>query len=282
MKQFINWIASYPKCGNTWVRMLLNAYYYGPSFHINSMHIAQGEPGSAYYRGMWTHAESMDIYDWACMRNAALRQAYAISQQECKSFFVKSHCPNLQVDDIPLISSVYTRKAVYIVRDPRDVLVSSARYFRNDVEEQWRLMTDNDHSLGGAEHQATFQPLSSYKMHLRSWLEQELTFPLMRIRYEELQQDAGKVLRDMLEFLDIQVDPDRLAFAVKKTRFDAVKKTEDTAGFRENMPAFMNPEKGEPAQFFAVGKSGQWQEALPSKLAKEVYNEFKDIEHLWT
>ena len=31
----IIWIASYPKCGNTWVRSLLSAYYYSKEGEFN-------------------------------------------------------------------------------------------------------------------------------------------------------------------------------------------------------------------------------------------------------
>lgn len=276
---FVDWLASYPKSGNTWVRSLLDAYRYQDKFHLNTMDTVSSEPKIATYLGMWNTTDEYGLYDWAAMRAPALRQYYE-SHRTNEHFVLKTHCANVYMSDIPLISSVYTRKAVYVVRDPRDVLVSSAKYFRNDFDTQWKLMRADDHMLGTWDHKLTFQPCASWRMNVLSWLT-DPKFPVLRVRYEDLLSDTAAAFTAILEFYGIEVDQIKVVRAVELTSFDRMQKAEKDHGFNDNLPQEERPEKGEACPFFRSGTSGQWKQSLTEELADEVYQEYRDIESIW-
>lgn len=278
MEHFIDWVASYPKSGNTWVRALLNAYYYGKLFHPNNMDIVCGEPHKAYYNGLWTSNEPWDLYDWACMRNVALCQMHEL--KPINHFVLKTHTANVQIHDVGLISERYTRRAVYVVRDPRDVLVSSSKYFRNSPQEQWRVMQDANNILGEQDSIISWQPTSSWEMHVKSWLT-ETRFPVLKVRYEDLIADTAGEFAKILDFFGIEKDMERVRLAVELSSFKAMRQIEQELGFKDNLPMFKNDHKGEASPFFRVGKCGQWRTELTPKLAKEVANQLGSLYPLW-
>lgn len=272
---FIDWLASYPKSGNTWVRALLDAYRYQHTFNVNNMTTVVSEPKRHVYLGMWQSTNPFEMYDWACMRGPALCHA-AIARPE-DQFLVKTHTANMQVDDMPMIPAGYSKRAVYIVRDPRDVLVSSAKYFRNDYRSQWKTLKNPEHSLGEWDSPSTWQPCSSLKLNVMSWAKED-RFPVLMVRYEDLLADTAGEFTKILKHYQIDVDNSRVARAVELTQFDRLKKAEKSSGFRDNLDE--NVKNDVP--FFRSGTAGQWETELPEDLALEVYEEFKDIEHLWS
>lgn len=275
---FIDWLASYPKSGNTWVRTLLNAYKYLDKFHLNTMDAVSSEPKRPTYMGLWLHSEPFDIYDWAVMRPVALRQ-WVETHRTQEHFVLKTHCANAALNDMPLIPAPYTRKALYITRDPRDVLVSAAKYFRNDTQAQWDLMRKEDHILGAWEHQLTFQPSLSYRTNVVSWLT-ETRYPVAHVRYEDILEDPVGMFTSILEFYEVEVEPEKVKLAVELSSFDRMQKAEQKHGFRDNLPQD-NPDRGEVAPFFRAGTAGQWKTELDPELADAVYREYADIPHLW-
>ena len=48
----ILWLASYPKCGNTWLRCLLSSYYYTKNGEFLKSYPSTA--GEGYYRYNWT------------------------------------------------------------------------------------------------------------------------------------------------------------------------------------------------------------------------------------
>lgn len=278
---FVNWIASYPKSGNTWVRALIDAYFYQDDFSINTMDRVLGEPPVDYYRGLWTGKEEWELYDYVCMRQTALKQMHE-DKQGLEPFLVKTHVANVKIHDMPLVSSYYTNKAIYIIRDPRDVLVSSSKYFREDLERSWYFMKDERRVAMPPEDRPTdlvMQPIASWGMHVKSWLGQD-GFPVLLLRYEDLLEDTYRELTRIITFLDIPLQPLKVKKAVELTRFHALQKAEEEHGFRDNLPKRLG--RKDATLFFREGRAGQWREELPEELAEEVYNEYKDIiERIW-
>lgn len=160
---FITWIASYPKSGNTWLRALLCAYVQQEAFRVNGMDMIPGEAPDPLYRILWSGSEPYSIYDWACMRPMALRYQY----ESCRypDFMLKTHTANIGVDDMALIPRSYTQRAIYVIRDPRDVLVSCAHYFEKTYEQVWEDMRKPQHCLSAPDG-GTWQFCSSYVLSL--------------------------------------------------------------------------------------------------------------------
>lgn len=282
MQPFVTWLASWPKTGSTWVRAMLNAYYYAEHFHPNRMDLCPGEPSRHVYNSLWPYDEPFDFQDWCGMRYTALINEYGLMHHP-DFHCIKTHTANVVYRGAQLIPETLTVGAIYVARDPRDTLISAAKYFRNDYRKMWEKMQSDDFSLGGQSAPLVWQPCSSYRMHLTSWLDNPTAFPVMRVLYEDMIEDPARELRRIVEFLRLDLDEDLLHLAVKLASFSELRKAEDLHGFSENGPAKADneAEKGPPEKFFRVGKAGQWKTELPADLADEVYEALKPLENLW-
>ena len=96
-KQEIIWLASYPKSGNTWVRFFLYSYYVG--IPMKSGDINHKIP---------------DIHSTPELLQSAENRIF------CKTHFLAS-------DKHPHIKD--TAGIIYLLRHPRDVLLSNLNYF---------------------------------------------------------------------------------------------------------------------------------------------------------
>ena len=123
------WICSYPKSGNTWVRSTIFAALMGevslnkfadvvPAFNASAMAETSNDNPDPLEREV------------LCWNNA---QHVASSKASPKSQMFKTHNAAAVVNGVEFPNKELTSKAVYIVRDPRDIAVSYARQYSHDV-----------------------------------------------------------------------------------------------------------------------------------------------------
>lgn len=257
---FVSWIASYPRSGNTWVRALLIAYQQGDLFDVNRLEPIPGEPPPAFYRMLWPGAEEYEKLDWAHMRALALRNYY--ETRRSKEFVLKTHTANINLSGVHLIPRGYTNRAVYVVRDPRDVLCSCAAYFGKSHRKMLDLMFERGHMLTD-ENTGVWQFVSSYKNHIVGWIK-EKSFPVHVVRYGDLLRQPEYELEKMLKFLDpdCAIDVKCISSAVEKCEIQQFRDIEATRGFRERPPGV--------ERFFGAAKEGRWRKELKTELADEL------------
>lgn len=230
----IVWLASYPKCGNTWVRFMLYAYLYAPP------------------------AASIDIP----RRIPDLHRPLPMDPPAGPFMLAKTHFA--LSDRHPSLAN--TARAIHIIRNPRDVALSALNYRR--------LATGNSRGIDEATYLRSFiaaggdadwlrQGFGTWAAHARSWRETQ-RFPVLAVRYEDLKADARGVLVMMLEFLGEPIDPVRLEAALKASSFDAMRAME----IREKQKPTKDPKSerlfiGDPkatrqgVYFINKGASGQ-------------------------
>jgi hypothetical protein len=147
-------------------------------------------------------------------------------------------------------------KVIYLVRDGRDVYVSYYYYKLKQLAEG-----------------ATFSDFlrlenvypSTWSQHIRSWLDE--TRPLQNlhvVRYEDLLENAETVLLRLMDFVGITVSTDTIRDAIENSRFDKMRKIDQTKG-RKYKPTGSD-------EFVRKGKAGTWQEEF-SDSDKEYFKE---------
>lgn len=253
-RKTIVWLASYPKSGNTWVRMFLANYFLGKGdtpVSINEAHrLGLGDSVSiAYYRANRGKYDPGDFTTHLALRDRVIG---SVAGNGANINFMKTHNGNTVVQRTRLIDPAYTRAAIYIVRDPRDVAVSYARHYGQTLVDTCSLMSNPDHAIM-ADASSVTQYLGDWSVHVRDWV-QARTFPVHSVRYEDLQADPTETFRAMLDFIGVPVDDDKLEKAVRFSSFEEVSTQEAKDGFIERSL------RGE--KFFHTGKSGQWKEQL--------------------
>lgn len=127
------WLASFPKSGNTWLRCLLEAYRRNGVLDINDIRFSHSDGGGTLMQGV----SPMPLQHLDFNSQMLLRPA-AIFNQLCrltKPIYVKTHSANIQPDGLPpCIPEQWTERAVYVMRDPRSVVLSMSRFFKFSLQ----------------------------------------------------------------------------------------------------------------------------------------------------
>lgn len=255
----INWIASYPKSGSTWLRLLLQAYIFGTV--DNGIMSTTGDIKPVYYQNVSpVPLPDLTLADINCLRAAALMQI--IATWPVHPLMVKTHNANVFMDEIPLIPFRLTKRAFYVVRDPRDVCLSYAHHFNTSVESAIESMQDDRKTI--QEDGSPFQHvISDWSTHVSSWLRinAEERYPVHLVRYEELHKRPGEVLGNVLYKMEIDPVTSKIDKAVELCEFSKLQKSENDNGFQEAV---------ENRKFFRSGKIGEWKEKLTPAQAKKI------------
>ncbi len=252
------WIASWPKSGNTWLRILLSNIAAGKDVpeDINKLSLDGGMAGSRELFERQTLVDSFLLLprEIEALRPAAL-DAYAASLD--RATFLKAHDAWTQLPDGSPALGKAARAALYIVRDPRDVAVSLTFHQDIPIDRAIEYMNQTDRFFGSTDTQVR-QRSNGWSGHVRSWLD-ESCLPVRLIRYEDLHADTDGVLRDVLHFLGFSfeseaVEREEVSRAVRHASFVELQRQERVNGFAERAPR--------QASFFRHGRVGDWRDHL--------------------
>ena len=268
----IIWLASYPKSGNTWMRSLLAHYFMpkGQAPDINNLRQFTTGDGRADFYAMANGGtyDGQGIEDWLRVRPKALR---LIAGSKPTHHFVKTHCQAITYMGQDLIPSEVTAAAVYLLRNPFDVSLSYARHMNADVDTAIDLMSRRENIMGSPEH--IYDVLGRWDDHIDTWANAQ-GLAVHVLRYEDMLTKPGPTLRRLLqEFLRVKIDSPKLAYAIKATTFDALKKQEEKLGFVERPASSQS--------FFTKGTAGAWREDLTPAQVGRIGEEFGDVIAKW-
>ena len=217
------WLASYPKSGNTWVRMFINAYLTG-SVDINRTHITQSDVSLIDHQA----ATNQALNAFVPMEALYLRYAALLNSIKAKisnPVIFKTHHARLKIHDVELIPKSLVKGAVYLVRDPRAVCVSYARHMDIDIDTAIYRMNAAHTFL--AKNTPVGHWTSTWSENVESW--QDATI----VRYEDLLKQPEIEFTKILQAFDLSVDKRKIARAIKLTDKAELAKQEKAKGFRE-------------------------------------------------
>jgi hypothetical protein len=264
------WLASYPKSGNTWVRVLLTGLRVLES-ELDINELGHGPIASA--RGPLERVSSLVASDLTSEELGHLRPMVdrLIDAEADETRYRKIHDALFSgPDGASIVASDITLAAVYIIRDPRDVAVSFAHHAGRSIEWAVNALGDEETAFaaGGMDnHEQVAQHLGSWSHHVRGWCEQPL-FPVEVVRYEDLHADPAAQLRRIAELGKLKVTREAVDRAVSVARFESLRALEQRDGFRERA--------GE-RQFFRRGRAGSWRDELAPALARQVERDHGEV-----
>jgi len=259
------WLASYPKSGNTWLRLLLEAYRCNGALDINDVRICSSDGAATIIQGVSPMPlEKLNFRAEALLRPAALMNLFCRLNAP---LMVKTHWANLQPPGLPpFIPREFTERAVYVVRDPRSVLPSVATFWGFPIDKSVEAMNSKEFLIGGNKMFSKTM-LSSWSNHVASWVG-EKKFPVHVVKYEDMVEDAEKELTEILEFLKYEVDEVRVRRAVRATKISRLQKAEAEHGFKEN--------SGRSDKFFGDGGT-RWKDELGPKWIKRIEKDHGEV-----
>lgn len=255
----ILWVASYPKSGNTWVRSFINNYLANKAENINNLHQNSIDEVKAFrYEKYLGHAQKTTDLDLEQICSIRPLVHADIAAESHGTTFVKSHNFQGQYKSYPLHNWQVSSGAIYVVRNPLDVVVSMSNYFGYSIDEAIAYMGDD---MAGTPNEPENVPqiITSWSLNVSSWT-QEPGRNLLILRYEDLLSNPKKYFRKVESLLGLRKDPKRLNNAINASSFRVLKRQEQQQGFLE---------KHENAQsFFRQGKANQWQSLLNDSQVK--------------
>jgi hypothetical protein len=137
----ILWLASYPKSGNTWMRiflanLILNEPEPVPFERINS--ICPGEAHEDWFKPF----TDRPVSELSRVEIAKLRWRAQMRAAKLMKHILPLKTHNYLGEDCgyPLIAMEGTRAAIYILRDPRDIALSATDHFGVSVGETIEIM----------------------------------------------------------------------------------------------------------------------------------------------
>jgi hypothetical protein len=257
------WLASYPKSGNTWLRAFLANYFIDSDqpVSINQMQkISFGDSSAPAYADLGRCNPAMlGPAQVAVLRERHLERVSRNGQVN----FVKTHNAHIRVAGRWLIPARLTRAAVYIIRDPRDMVLSYADHFDLDPAAAATAIASAENRVP-TNSRTVMQFLGNWSDHVRSWARAK-DFPVLVLRYEDMLVDAQAQFERVLRLIGAPIDATVLAQATQFSSFDVLAAQEQAAGFREK--------GGAQKLFFRKGISGQWRDALPGDIVDQIVSD---------
>ena len=255
----IFWIASYPKSGNTWMRAF-----------VANLLLADGQPLSLNEIGeacvsesniLWFtpllkgHESPNDLSQKRVMelRPQAQKRIAAVNKTDV---FIKTHNCHGEFLGHPLIRHDVTLGAVYVVRDPRDVVISAADHWGFSINEMIDCLSNVAFETAPLPDRQVFEKLSSWSGHVASWTGGQSRRRIV-LRYEDLLRDPFKHFSKLAMGIGLSRDRERIRQVIEWTSFRKLREMEDKEDFIERS------EYSE--RFFRSGTSGNWRKQLTPK-----------------
>ena len=267
----IVWLASYPKSGNTWVRILLSNYLSSSNSGININEIDSSIISSSRtildnYLPYLSSDLSFEEID-----NIRPYLYQEISKETEDIQFIKTHDAfTLNENGEALFPPSISKAVIHIVRNPLDVTVSFAHHSNISIVKSIETLNNEDKCLAKnkkALNKQLRQKLLSWSGHYKSW--KNAGIPYLLVKYEDLLKDPEGTFEQIILFLYGQVDKEQIKKAVELSSFKELKKQEHKTPFREK-----------PLQaksFFREGESGSWKKELTKRQAKIIIDAHQEI-----
>ena len=177
---------------------------------------------------------------------------------------LKTHTANVTMAGLPAFHPPeLTQRGIYVVRDPRSVVLSMSSFFGISLPKAVEQMNNLHFQIGDVNGLQTPQMVSSWSNNVKSWVASGQTvYPVAVIRYEDMMENPLKELREVMEFLGLEFDEDRGVRAVEATELSRLSKVEDEKGFEE----YKHKDRG---KFFNKGGT-RWKDELGPKFIKQI------------
>jgi len=258
------WMVSYPKSGNTWMRMMLHALHHG-KLRINANHDVHIFNRNEFEHHMGFESSDLTQEEIDLARPEAYR-AMARNLPDCLLLRKVHDRYWKNAAGEPVFPADVSKGAIYIVRDPRDVAVSYAHHSASDIEAIIDGLADPNETIDQSTTALVSkfsQPLGHWSEHVTSWLDQT-EIPVLLVRYEDMLQDATRELMRVAEFLDLPKagDEEACARAAAASSFENLRAQEEKKDFVERATL--------ATRFFRSGRSGEGLEVLPAPLLEKV------------
>ena len=274
----IIWLASYPKSGNTLLRSMLTAYFYSKDgiFNFELLKNINQFPNQTLFKNLGIDVNN----ELEVIKNYIKAQEWINKRSGRSINFIKTHSSLNDINGHRFTNLKNTLGAIYIIRDPRDIIRSYANHSSISKEGAKNRILEN-RILGGKKDtkNKTVIHTGSWSTNFKSWRELKKINKYLLIKFEDLISEPEKTFITILKFihklanLELIIDENKIKNILQTTSFQYLQNLEKKYTFHESS----STAEESYVQFFkygnkkdSVGIPDELKKALENKLSKEM------------
>ena len=227
-----------------------------------------------------SYQSRLTMFSQAITRDAVLAQE-SINKKD-SIIFLKTHSYLFNINNNPFTDLNNSLGAIYIVRDPRNLVTSYAHHFNISVEKASERMV-NSIEYGGNlnskyESDRTKVYLGSWSSNYDSWKSFKLAEKYLLIKYEDLLKNTESTLIKILDFIyrlrgvKFNQDHEKIKNIIDTTSFHYMRNLEKKKSFIESR---INNTTGKKIPFFNLGPQNDSRKLLDEKIKLKLETSFK-------
>lgn len=266
MKKGIIWIASYPKSGNTLLRLFLSHYIFGNGNELDFellKNIPKFESKKTFLNAIEdTNFSNNFNYIKYCLEV----QRNLIQKLSQENLIFKTHHFFGHINGHYFTNKENTLGFIYLIRDPREIVVSYSNHTKTSVDQIIKILTQkNEITPSGWETKLNWtQQYNSWKSFNG--------VPSLFIKFEDLVTNQFEVFSFILKFLsnlkNINFNPLKIKQTIELIKFSNLQKKEKAEGFSEIDTG---------REFFRSGKFNTWKDVLTIEQINEIEKHLGDL-----
>ncbi len=215
-----------------------------------------------------------EISPWMELRAATKEKTHAVYAAQKHRRFIKTHTP---LDGLPWRPDA---RYISVLRDPRDIFMSMRNQMQNSNPDADAIfaaeMRNSDPppdlpddpneffhlwlTTGSFEWESDGAPYWSVFRHGYSFWQHRHAPNIQMMHYSDLQADLEASMRQIADFLGIEVPEDKWPMLINAAGFDSMKANADRVAPDTNFKMWKDN-----ARFFNKGRSGQWRDVLSER-----------------
>ena len=273
MKKIV-WISSYPKSGNTFIRAMLSAFFYSKEGIFKQEYLKNiSEFPRDFFDFKTSNNFSNEVKEYRKIQKK-------ISSSDKKVVFLKTHSANLTINKVfPTINKDFTLCSIYIVRDPRNVILSLKNHYNLDIKKSLSLLTNDKNfiSMNNKDSSKGYTLTLDWASNYLSWKNQK-NINTIFVKFEDLVFEQKKafiyILNKLKKFINFEIDEKKIENVIKTTNFKYLRQLEEKEGFIENKIMGISDNKN---FFFNKGPEQNFNKDLDPGILEEINKKYKNL-----
>ena len=278
------WISSYPKSGNTWLRLILCGLFFTEDGNLNNFDLLKKIPGFDSLKN-FNFVKEKSLKDYDIIFNGTeyneesvltyskywIEAQKRISIDKEKFGLFKTHNARVKINNNYYTDSSITLGFIYISRDPRDIVISYSKHINKNMDETISFLLDGQIMKKEKIGNKMPEIILNWRDHYLSW-KKFSEVPSLFLKYEDMLNNIELEVQKITNFfyknynIKITNESSKIKNIIKSTKFDNLKKKEFQYGFPEHSHS----------TFFRIGQQKQWSKILNQKQIEAIEKKFKN------